>query len=118
QVLGTFGLMLIFNELVLMLWGTAPLFAFTPDWLSGSVALPGLAAYPAYRLAITVVAMLAGLAVYLLLSHTRIGMLIRAGADKRATVEALGVNINLLFMAVFVLGALLAGLAGVMMGPL
>lgn len=118
QVLGTFGLMLILNELVLIIWGGAPIFAATPEWLSGSVDLFGGISYPAYRIAITAVAIVVGVAVHVLLSRTRIGMLIRAGADKRAMVEALGVNINMLFMAVFVFGAVLAALAGIMMGPL
>ena len=118
QVLGTFGLMLIFNELVRIVWGTEPIFALTPNWLSGSVQLSETLYYPTYRLAITAVAIIAGIAIWLLLSHTRIGMLVRAGADKRETVEALGVNINFLFAVVFVIGAVLAALAGIMMGPL
>lgn len=118
QVLGTFGLMLIFNELVRIIWGTEPIFAMTPDWLAGSVQLSETLYYPTYRLAITAVAIVAGIAIWLLLSRTRIGMLVRAGADKRETVEALGVNINFLFAVVFVVGAVLAALAGIMMGPL
>lgn len=118
QVLGTFGLMLICNELVTILWGRTPLLAAMPAWLSGSVPLFGDLRYPAYRLAVSAVAVAAGVGVHLLLSRTRVGMLVRAGADKRAMVEALGVNIDLLFAAVFALGAALAGLAGLMMGPL
>lgn len=118
QVLGTFGLMLICNELVVMLWGREPLLASMPAWLSGSVPLYGELRYPAYRLAISAMAVAAGLGVYLLLTRTRVGMLVRAGADKRFMVEALGVNIDALFTAVFVLGAVLAALAGLMMGPL
>jgi branched-chain amino acid transport system permease protein len=118
QVLGTFGLMLVCNELVVIFWGREPLLASMPEWLSGSVVLFGELRYPAYRLAISAVAVAAGLGVYLLLTRTRVGMLVRAGADKRTMVEALGVNIDALFAAVFVLGAALAALAGLMMGPL
>ncbi len=118
QVLGTFGLMLICNELVVILWGREPLLASMPAWLSGSVPLVGELRYPAYRVAISAMAVAAGLGVYLLLTRTRVGMLVRAGADKRFMVEALGINIDALFTAVFVLGAALAALSGLMMGPL
>jgi len=118
QVLGTFGLMLVCNEGVVMLWGREPLLALMPGWLAGSVQLMEGLHYPAYRLAICVGAVLVGLAVWLLVARTRIGMLVRAGADKRLMVEALGVNIDALFAAVFVLGAVLAAFAGMMMGPL
>ncbi len=74
--------------------------------------------YPIYRLAITGVALVAGGLLYLVLNHTRIGALIRAGSDKREVVQALGVNIGLLYTLVFALGASLAGLAGMMTGPL
>jgi branched-chain amino acid transport system permease protein len=92
--------------------------ASMPAWLSGSVPLFGDLHYPSYRLAISLVAIVAGWAVYILVTRTRVGMLIRAGADKRHIAEALGVNIDALFSVVFVLGALLAALAGVAMGPL
>ena len=118
QVLGTFGLMLVLNELIVIVWGRDPMFASMPDWLSGAVTLTEQLQYPAYRIAISCVALAAGALVYLLVAHTRLGMLIRAGAEKREVAEGLGVNINLLFSLVFVLGAMLAALAGVMMGPL
>lgn len=118
QVLGTFGLMLIINEVVVMAWGRDPMFASMPQWLSGAVPLFGDLHYPSYRLAISLVAVVAGLGVYLLVTRTRVGMLIRAGAEKREIAEALGVNIDALFTIVFMLGAALAALAGVMMGPL
>ncbi|HZF78757.1 MAG TPA: branched-chain amino acid ABC transporter permease [Rubrivivax sp.] len=118
QVLGTFGLMLLSNELVIMAWGREPMLTIMPDWLSGSVELPGGVAYPAYRIAITVVAVAAGLGLWWLLAGTRIGMQVRAGADKRVIAEAMGVDIDRLFMFVFVLGSGLAALAGIMMAPL
>jgi branched-chain amino acid transport system permease protein len=118
QVLATFGLIFFFNELTRMIWGRQPLFMDVPSWLSGSVQLlPGIH-YPVYRLAIIVVGILVALFLYLLFSRTRLGMQIRAGATNREMVGALGVNIRLLYTLIFGLGTLLAGLAGVMAGPI
>ncbi|MDB5871624.1 MAG: branched-chain amino acid ABC-type transport system, permease component [Ramlibacter sp.] len=118
QVLATFGLSIAFNEAVIMVWGREPLYVSPPAWLSGSVALaPGLD-YPAWRLAVTAVALAAGAALWWVLARTRLGMQIRAGAEKRDVIAGLGVNIQLLFSAVFVISAMLAALAGVMIGPL
>jgi branched-chain amino acid transport system permease protein len=118
QVLATFALILIFNQVVTILFGRQPLFVSVPPVLNGSVQLlPGLA-YPVYRLAIIAVGLLVALGLYLLINHTRIGMLVRAGATHREMVRALGVDIRLLYTAVFGLGALLAGLAGLMAGPI
>ena len=118
QVLATFGLTLMFNEAVTMIWGREPLYLSVPEFLDGSIEiLPGVP-YPIYRLAITGVAIVTGALLYLLINYTRIGALIRAGSDKREVVEALGVNIGLLYTLVFALGASLAALAGMMTGPL
>ncbi len=118
QVLATFGLIFFFNELTRMIWGRQPLFMDVPPWLAGSVELlPGIR-YPVYRLAIILVGLLVALLLYLLFSRTRLGMRIRAGATSRETVAALGVNIRLLYTLVFGLGTMLAGLAGVMAGPI
>jgi len=118
QVLATFGLILFFNEAVVMIWGRSPLFVSVPEVLSGQVEiLPG-APYPTYRLAVTAVAALLGLGLYAILRYTRIGILVRAGADKRLMVEVLGVNVALLYTAVFAFGALLAAVAGMMTAPL
>ena len=117
QVVATFGLILFFNEAATMLFGRQPLFAQMPPWLAGSVELlPGVP-YPAYRLAIIAVGLGVALALYLLVARTRLGMLIRAGNSDREMVRALGVDIGLVYTLVFGLGALLAGLAGVMAGP-
>jgi len=117
QVVATFGLILFFNEAATMLFGRQPLFARMPPWLGGSVELlPGVP-YPAYRLAIIAVGLLVALGLYLLVARTRLGMLIRAGNSDREMVRALGVDIGLIYTLVFGLGALLAGLAGVMAGP-
>jgi branched-chain amino acid transport system permease protein len=118
QVLATFGLTLVLNEAVTMIWGREPLYLDIPAGLDGSInILPGVP-YPVYRLAITAVSALVGGALYLVLNHTRIGALIRAGSDKREIVQALGVNIGLLYTLVAALGAALAGLAGMLTGPL
>ncbi|MCU4178157.1 branched-chain amino acid ABC transporter permease [Bosea sp. BH3] len=118
QVLATFALILIFNQSVTLLFGRQPLFVSVPPALNGSVQLlPGLT-YPVYRLAIIAVGLLVALGLYLLINRTRIGMLVRAGATHREMVRALGVDIRLLYTAVFGLGALLAGLAGLMAGPI
>ena len=118
HVLGTFGLILFFNELVRIVWGPAGLTLRLPDWLNTSVrVLPGLD-YPTYRVAIIVTALAVALFLYVLVMRTRIGMLIRAGASNREMVGALGVNINLLYTLVFGLGAALAALAGLMQAPI
>jgi branched-chain amino acid transport system permease protein len=117
QVLATFGLILFFNELAVMVWGRAPLYLNVPAFLDGPIDLLGVA-YPAYRFAITAVAVVVGVALYLLISRTRTGMLIRAGADKRIVVEMMGVNIARLYTLIFALGGVLAGLAGLMVVPL
>lgn len=118
QVLATFGLILFFNELVRIIWGRQPLFLNVPDWLSGQVEIIPDAPYPAYRLAIIAVGVLVAVALYLLITRTRIGMRIRAGASNREMIGALGVDIGRLNTLVFGLGALMAGLAGAMMGPI
>ena len=118
HVLGTFGLILFFNELVRLIWGPAGLSLPLPMWLIYPVEiLPGFF-YPTYRLAIIVTALVVALFLYLLVMRTRLGMLIRAGASNREMTGALGVNINLLYTLVFGLGAALAGLAGLMQAPI
>lgn len=118
QVLATYGLILFLNELMTILFGRQPLFTGVPPALSGAVEfIPGVP-YSIYRLTIIVVGLGLALALYLMITRTRIGMLIRAGATHREMVRALGVDIRLLYTLVFGLGALLAGFAGVMAGPL
>jgi len=118
HVLGTFGLILFFNEAVRIVWGPAGLSLRLPDWLNSSVPiLPGLD-YPTYRIAIIVTALLVALFLYVLVMRTRVGMLIRAGATNREMTGALGVNIGLLYTLVFGLGAALAALAGLMQAPI
>jgi branched-chain amino acid transport system permease protein len=118
HVLGTFGLILFFNELVRIIWGPAGMSLPLPMWLIYPIEiLPGLF-YPTYRIAIILTALLVALFLYVLVMRTRLGMLIRAGASNREMIGALGVNINLLYTLVFGLGAALAGLAGLMQAPI
>jgi len=117
QVLATFGLILIMNEVVRGVWGQAPIFMNVPDALSSTVNLFGLP-YPSYRFAIIVVGLLVGAALYLVIHRTRVGMLIRAGASDAPMVAALGVNIKLVNAMVFGVGAGLAGVAGLVAAPI
>jgi branched-chain amino acid transport system permease protein len=118
QVLATFALILIFNQLIVLGFGRQPVFTALPSGFGGSVELlPGLP-YPTYRLLIIATGLSVALGLYLLINRTRIGMLVRAGATNRDMVRALGVDIRLLYTVVFGLGALLAGLAGYMAGPI
>ncbi len=118
HVLGTFGLLLFFNELVRLIWGPAGMTLSLPsEMLSAVQVLPGVY-YPVYRLVIILVTLAVAALLYLLVMRTRLGMLIRAGASNREMVGALGVNIKLLYTLVFGLGAALAGFAGLMQAPI
>src|SRR3982074_3453958 len=118
HVLGTFGLILFFNELVRLIWGPAGMTLPLPSQMLTAVeVLPGVY-YPAYRIVIIAMTLVVALLLYILVMRTRIGMLIRAGASNREMVGALGVNIKLLYTLVFGLGAALAGFAGLMQAPI
>jgi len=118
HVLGTFGLLLFFNDLVRLVWGPAGMtLALPPQMLSAVRILPGVY-YPLYRLVIILVTLAVAALLYVLVMRTRLGMLIRAGASNREMVGALGINIKLLYTLVFGLGAALAGFAGVMQAPI
>jgi len=117
QVLATFGLILFFNELVAILWGPQAIFIALPGWLAGTFDFAGIR-YPVYRLAMIGVGLAVALGLGLLIARTRIGMLIRAGATNREMLGTLGINVTVLYMLVFGLGAGLAGLAGAMAGPI
>ena len=117
-MLATFGLILFFNELVSIVWGRAALYTSVPAGLAGHIEIiPGVP-YPAYRALIIAVGLVVAALLYCLVSRTRVGMLMRAGASNRTMASALGVNIRVLCTLVFGLGAALAGLAGLMAGPL
>jgi branched-chain amino acid transport system permease protein len=118
HVLGTFGLILFFNELVRLIWGPAGMTLPLPsEMLTAVQVLPGIY-YPLYRLVIIGATLAVALLLYLLVMRTRLGMLIRAGASNREMVGALGINIKLLYTLVFGLGAVLAGFAGLMQAPI
>ncbi|MDO9525026.1 MAG: branched-chain amino acid ABC transporter permease [Gemmobacter sp.] len=118
QVLATFALILTFNQLIILGFGRQPVFTLMPEAFAVSIELlPGLF-YPPYRLLIIATGLVVALGLYLLINRTKIGMLVRAGATNRDMVRALGVDIRLLYTIVFGLGALLAGLAGYMAGPI
>jgi len=118
QVLGTFAILLMSNELVRMVWGAQPLELNPPAALAGPVELlPGLS-YPAYRLFIIGVGLAVALLLYLLVTRTRYGMQVRAGASNREMALAMGVDVRKLFTAVFALGTALCAVAGGLLGPL
>ncbi|HYR37116.1 MAG TPA: branched-chain amino acid ABC transporter permease, partial [Burkholderiales bacterium] len=117
QVLATFALILIINELVRLVWGSDAALPM-PAALSGPVELlPGLR-YPSYRLVIIGVGLAVALLLYFLVTRTRVGMLVRAGASNREMALAMGVDIKTLFTLVFGVGAALCALAGAMLAPL
>jgi branched-chain amino acid transport system permease protein len=117
QVLATFALILILNEVVRLVWGSDAALPM-PAALSGPVELlPGLP-YPAYRLVIIAVGLAVALLLYFLVTKTKVGMLVRAGASNREMALAMGVNIKLLFTLVFGAGAALCAVAGAMLAPL
>src|SRR5687767_5668036 len=118
QVLATFGLILFFNELIAIVWGRAAQYSSLPLWLQGHIDLFTGSRYPLYRAVILGVGLLVALALWYIVTQTRLGMLIRAGASNRTMVSALGINITLLYTVVFGFGAALAGLAGLMAGPI
>lgn len=118
QVLATFALILIFSEGTRMVFGSMPLYLNIPAALGGTMALPGVEAYPVYRLFIILAALAVAALLYLLISKTRLGMRIRAGESDREMIAALGVDIKTLYTIVFALGAAIAGLSGALVGAL
>jgi branched-chain amino acid transport system permease protein len=118
QVLATFGVILFLNQGVKMVWGAAPFNMPMPDILSGSIPLMEGLRYPVYRFAIMAAGLAVAAGLYLAITSTRAGMLVRAGATNAPMVSALGVDIKRLFMVVFGCGAMLAGFAGAMVAPI
>jgi branched-chain amino acid transport system permease protein len=118
QVLLTFGLIYIFEELRSILWGDDVHGVKIPDLLSASVPLTENLSYPVYRLFMSGVCVALAIGLYLLISKTRLGMKIRAGAFNRDMTEALGVNIKLIHAIVFALGVALATVAGMIAAPI
>jgi branched-chain amino acid transport system permease protein len=118
QVLATFAVILIANDVVRMIWGPAPRLLSAPAALSGPVELaPGLL-YPSYRLVLIGVGLVLAVVMYLMVARTRAGMVVRAGSSNREMAAMMGVRVDRLFAIVFVLGAMLAAVAGALLGPL
>ena len=117
QVLATFGIILFVEEGVRMIFGPTSLSLPMPEMLSGAIELMPRLLYPIYRLAIIAAGIGVAILLYVLVNHTRVGMLVRAGASNAPMVSALGVDIGRLFMIIFGFGAMLAGIAGVMVAP-
>jgi branched-chain amino acid transport system permease protein len=118
QVLATFGLILFFNELIRISFGPAALYSDLPPSLSGFVEILPETPYPAYRLGVIAVGLSCALAIHLFVARTRIGAMVRAGANNPEMTSALGVNIKILFRLIFATGACFAGVAGMLLGPL
>lgn len=117
QVLLTFGLAFIFADVIKMVWGSALRTLPTPPALDFSLTFAGIT-FPTYRLGVVLVGCLLAVVVWYLETRTRIGAIIRAGVDDREMVSALGINVTLVFAGVFAFGAALAGLGGVLAGPI
>jgi branched-chain amino acid transport system permease protein len=117
QVLMTYGLILVFEELRSILAGDDVHGVKAPDWLAGSVPLGDLMSYPVYRLFMSAVCLAIALGMYLVISRTRLGMMIRAGASNREMVQSLGIDIKFLYRVMFAAGVALAVLAGMLAAP-
>ena len=118
HVLATFGLILCFDTLVQIIWGPEGVAIPLPAFLDGQVELFAGIIFPVFRLMIIITGLIIAAALYYLVNHTKLGMLIRAGASNRTMVSALGVDIQTLFALVFALGAVLSGLAGMLISPI
>ena len=118
QVLLTYGLILIFEQLRSLLVGDDVHGVAIPAFLDASIQLTEVMSYPVYRLAISAVCIVLAIALYFVIQRTRLGMMIRAGNDDRTMVESLGININMIYRIVFALGVALAALAGMLASPI
>ena len=118
QVLMTYGLILVFEELRSILVGDDVHGVAIPELLAGSIAIGNGMTYPVYRLFVSGLCLLLALGMYLLISKTRLGMMVRAGATNREMVQSLGINITLLYRVVFAVGVALAVFAGMIAAPM
>jgi branched-chain amino acid transport system permease protein len=116
QILVTFGIGIVLVELVRLGFGSATVQIPAPDWAMGVTSL-GFLIYPTYRIVVTGIAAVALLALYLVLYRTRLGMIVRAGIEDSGMVDMLGINVNMVFMLVFGIGAMAAGFAGIINAP-
>jgi branched-chain amino acid transport system permease protein len=117
QVLMTFGLILVIDSMRSIVWGNDVHSVPIPEILAGSVQLTANLEYPVYRLFISAVCLLVALSMYLILQHTRLGIVIRGGASNREMVQSLGININAIYTLVFAAGAALTAFAGMIAAP-
>ena len=117
QVLLTFALILIFNEVQRIVWGSYPHAVPVPDFLSGSIRLTATLAYPVYRLVLTGICLVLALVMLITITGTKIGRLIRAGESNREMLELLGFDSRVLFRLVFAAGTMLAAAAGMLAAP-
>jgi branched-chain amino acid transport system permease protein len=117
QVLMTYGLILVFEELRSLAVGDDVHGVPVPPALAGSIPLTEVLSYPVYRLFISAVCLALALAMWFVITRTRIGMQVRAGASNREMVRALGIDIRLLYRVVFAVGVALAALAGMIAAP-
>ena len=117
QVLLTYGLILIFFELRSIVWGDDVHSVAVPALLAGSIPLTETLAYPVYRVWLSIVCVLLAAGMYYLIQHTRLGMMIRAGASNREMTQSLGIDIGLLYRLVFAFGVALAAFAGMLAAP-
>ena len=118
QVLLTYGLILVFEEMRSILWGDDVHGVPVPALLNASIPLTENLSYPVYRLFISAVCLLLALGLYLLIQKTRLGMMIRAGASNRDMVQSLGIDIKFIYTLVFAIGVALAAFAGMINAPL
>lgn len=118
QVLATFALILIFNESARLIWGEQPLRLSTPDILSQPIQLWAGFDYSSFRLFIIGIGLAIAALLYFIVTKTRIGMLVRAGASNREMATAMGANIKLIFTSLFAVGAALCAIAGALLGSI
>ena len=118
HVLGTFGAILVIDTCAHLIWGASGISVPLPDYLEGQVSLTADIQIPVFRLLIIAAGLASAAGLFWMVNYTRLGMLIRAGASNRTMVSALGVDIKTLFSLVFAMGAVLAGLAGMLVAPI
>ena len=117
QVLMTYGLILVFEELRSLLVGDEVHGVKVPEILSGSLQLGDLMTYPVYRLFVSAVCLALAIGMFFVFTRTRLGMMIRAGASNREMVQSLGIDIKFLYRVVFAAGVAIAALAGMVAAP-
>lgn len=117
QILLTFGIALVFDEAVTLIWGLNALSFSRPEWLSTTISL-GAGQFPLYRVFVITLGAAVGTGLYLFLERTRFGLVVRAGTNNRDMVELCGINVKRAFTVVFAVGAGMAAVAGVAAGPM